>query len=162
MAPWRAIGVVMIVSSVAFGCASIQRAGYIARQCSDTPKNAVLTLLQGLAEMSILLIKAVIIEGVSAFFVFGDGDSVQGREVIKQLIRHPEVADAESDCDCSLKTMADTGDPDIKLVTIIRRTAGGDGQQEWLYERTFKVRFEPNGNCIAAVNSTDPEWIRIK
>lgn len=131
-------------------------------KCSDSPQNAVSTFLKGMAEFSISLLRAVIPKDASVFGVFGNGDEERGREVIKELVAHPEFLEEDKGCLCSLyQKIEDTLDPQEKIVVIKRVTFVGKEQDEKRdYKRSFLVRFDQRGNCITSITPTD-KWERI-
>ena len=119
----------MVVLAVFFltGCATFGP-GEI-KKCSDTPEKSASTFLEGAAEFSITLLKAVTLPGVSLWAIFGAGDVHRGKELIKQLTTHPEVPEADRDCVCSLLAINDTPDPQEKIVVIRRETLIGDEER---------------------------------
>ncbi len=149
------------------GCAAFSsRPAANAKQCAETPQNAVLTFLRGIAEFSLRLIKAVLPDGVSAFTVLGDGDDAHGREIARQLFRHPEVIPPGGSVGMvpSLAAMEHLGGNEWRA-TIEREdliTAENREDETKFYRRRFLARFDPEGNCITAVRALDPEWQRVR
>lgn len=129
------------------------------KQCSDTPRDAISTFLRGIKEFSLALLRAVTPKGVSLYRVFGNDDEERGQEVVKQISENPEVMGASRSCTCSLLSMADTADPQVKIVVIKRLAMADDDLRD--YKRAFRVRFAPQGNCILAIESIDAKWERI-
>lgn len=166
--PRRLLGPVLALffSAVLAGCAAFSsRPAADAKRCAETPQNAVTMFLQGIAEFSLRLIKAVLPDGVSAFTVLG-GDEAHGREVARQLFRHPEVIPPGSSVGMvpSLAAMEHLGHNEWR-VTIEREdlvTVDGREDEIKFYRRRFLAMFDPKGNCITAVRALDPEWQRIR
>lgn len=129
------------------------------RQCSDTPRSALGKFFQGIAEVNFGLIGEAILDGISVWRVFGDSDGRRGKEVVRQIAANPEIASEDGSCDCSLLSMTDTSDPDVKLVVVKRTVMVQDDARD--YKRAFHVRFEPRGNCILTVDSIDTKWERM-
>lgn len=165
----RLLGPVLALffSAILAGCAAFSSGPAAdAKRCAETPQNAVLTFLQGIAEFSLRLIKAVLPDGVSAFTVLGGGDDAHGREIARQLFRHPEVIPAGSSVGMvpSLAAMEHLGHNEWR-VTIEREdlvTIEGKEDETKSYRRRFLARFDPEGNCITAVRALDPGWQRIR
>ncbi len=143
----------------ASGCAFFARGGSPAVRCSETPRSAVETFLQGMAELSIRLLKAVILPGIPIFAVFGDGDSERGKEIVRQLVKHPEVGDKGASSVFTFVSIGDTTDRQEKRVIVEREEEVGDEFRT--YQRAFLVKFESDGNCISAVRPEGPQWTRV-
>lgn len=151
------VGLLLAVSVLAASCANIPREA--GKACSDTPQNAISTFLQGIKEFSIALLRAVTPEGVSLYKIFGNGDERRGQEVVRQMSANPAVIGERSGCSCGLLSMADTADPDEKIVVIKRMVSIGD--DDLYYKKSFRVRFDPHGNCILAVEPVKDGWERM-
>lgn len=171
MAAGRAVTALFLIALAAGGCGFLTRGPIAARQCNETPKGAVETFLRGIAEFSIFLIKAVIPAGLSPFEVFGDGDRERGRQVVRELVRYPEVYRSGEEPGSAyllagmrdtteLAGMRDTTEERVRLITVERVV--DLGEEERRYQRRFYVRFDAEGNCITAVRALDPAWIRIR
>lgn len=130
-----------------------------AKQCSDTPRDAISTLLRGITEFSLSLLRAVLPEGISLYGVFGNNDAQRGKEVVRQISANPEVSGESGSCTCSLLSIADTADPNEKIVVVKREVVVGD--ELHTYKRAFRARFEALGNCILAIDPVDSRWERI-
>ncbi len=126
------------------------------KQCSDTPQNAISMFLQGIKEFSLALLRAAIPEKSSLYGVFGNNDERRGQEIVRQISAHPEVIEEGGSCSCSLLSMRDTGDQNEKIVEVKRAVVIGDDLHN--YKRAFRVRFEPNGNCILQIDPIGPKW----
>lgn len=158
---------VLFLSATLAGCAAFSsRPAADAKRCAETPQNAVFTFLQGIAEFSLRLIKAVLPEGVSAFMVFGGGDDARGREIARQIFRHPDVVPPEASVGMipSLISLEHVSG-DLWKATIKREdlvTADGKDDEVKVYWRAFHAEFDPKGNCITAVRALDSAWQRIQ
>lgn len=130
-----------------------------AKQCSDTPKNAISVFLQGIKEFSLALLEATTPEGSSLYGIFGNNDTSRGKEVIRQISANPEVVEEGGSCMCSLLNMTDTSDPNVKMTTIKREVVVGEELRD--YKRAFRVRFEPRGNCILQIDPIGQKWERF-
>lgn len=153
---------ILVIIFTASGCAFLMGGGTTTAQCSDTPRNAVETFLRGIAEFSIKLLKAVILPGMPIFGVFGDGDPERGKEIVRQLVRHPEVSMGDGDASSvfAFVSMDDTADEQVKRVVLEREEEVGE--KFHTYQRAFLVRFDPRGNCIMAVRPADAAWSRVR
>lgn len=128
------------------------------KQCSDTPQNAISVFLQGIKEFSFALLEAMTPEGSSLYEIFGNNDKRRGREVVRQISANPEVVEEGGSCACSLLNMTDTPDPDVKVAVVKRAVMVGDDPRD--YKRSFRVRFESNGNCILQIDPMEQKWER--
>ena len=126
------------------------------KQCSDTPRNAISVFLQGIREFSLALLEAMTPDGSSLYGVFGNNDVRRGREVVRQISANPEVVEEGGSCACSLLSMSDTRDQNMKIVSVKRSVMVGDDLRN--YKRAFRVRFEPSGNCILQIDPLDQKW----
>ncbi len=147
----------LIVAVLAASCASTRREA--AKQCSSTPQSAISVFLQGIKEFSMALLEAMTPEGSSLYGIFGNNDKSRGREIVRQISANPEVVEEGGSCACSLLDMADTPDPNVKMVVVKRIVMVGDDPRD--YKRSFHVRFESNGNCILQIDLIDQKWERI-
>jgi len=159
MALRRIAGIVLLGVLLFAGCAMVVRQPAVeGKRCGDTPQHVILIFLQGIAEFSLRLIKAVIPEGISAFAVFGDGDPKRGQEVVRELLRHPEVsAESETGSTYELEQIVETQAPEKFVVAVRRETE--DGQ---VYTRSFLVRLDVTVNCILNVKPLGPHWTRVR
>lgn len=128
------------------------------KQCSDTTQNAVSIFLQGIKEFSLALLEAMTPEGSSLYEIFGNNDKRRGREVVRQISANPEVVEEGGSCACSLLNMVDTPDPNVKIAAVKRVVMVGDDPRD--YKRSFRVRFEPKGNCILQIDPIGHKWER--
>lgn len=152
---------VVAVSALVASCASdpSSRAGAPPKQCSDTAQNAISVFLQGIKELSIALLRAATPEGTSLYGVFGNNDERRGEEVILQMAAHPVNPKEGRSCYCSVLSMIDTTDPHIKIVVVKRTVTADEDMHD--YKRTFRVRFQENGNCILNIDPVEQKWERI-
>ncbi len=149
--------IVVVAVSMLLSCATIVRDEEGAKQCSDTPHNAVVRWFRGVAEFSVGMLRGLIPDGATIFGVFGEGE--RGQEVVRQIMAHP-VSGANEGCACTpLSTTDDSSDPRIKIVTVKRVLYVEDDRHE--YKRAFRVTFDPRGNCITNIESVQPKWERI-
>lgn len=130
-----------------------------AKQCSDTPRNAITIFMQGLKEFSLALLNMVTHEKTSLREIFGGGDAQRGAEVVRQIAANPEVSGESGSCACSFLSMTDTDDPNRKIVWIKRVITVDDDVRN--YRRSFNVQFETHSNCILAINPIDTKWERF-
>ncbi|MDP1690125.1 MAG: hypothetical protein Q8L52_02920 [bacterium] len=150
------IAALMLVAS----CATTVRHEGEIKQCSDTPRNAVARWFRGVAEMSITVLHALIPDGASIFDVFDNGGK-RGQEIVRQILANP-VSGARGGCACTLLSPPtdDPSDPHVKIVTVKRVVEVGD--DDYIFKRAFRVRFDSRGNCILGIDSIDPKWERIE
>lgn len=156
------------------GCA-ILRSGSAPnlKSCGDTPESAVAKFIQGLAELALAPIRAAIAGGMSVLGVFGGGDYTKGWEIVQQLVRHPEVLEPNSDFGRTfdLVEIEDLGSGESRV--LLERedlvTTHPDGrlgaetrEVQKVFRRNFHVRFQSGTNCITAIRSLDPAWIRVR
>ncbi len=171
----RIIGITVTALLLLTGCALIRSGGDTLkpRSCGDSPKSAIAKFMQGITELSLTPIRAAIAEGVSIWSVFGGGDDAKGREIIKQLVRHPEVLEPDSDYGriFDLVEVEDLGNGESRVLLeredIVTTRPGGrldrePREVEKVFRRSFLVRFQPGTNCITAVRSPDPAWTRVR
>lgn len=165
---WRhVLAVALATVVVATGCASTGPVQPTARQCSDTPENAALTFLRGLAQFDVKLLRAVVPEQVSLFGVFGDGDVERGRTVVRQVLDHPERRRGnEVDSSYSVLEVNDREGSGKKEIVVERRdrvflTRENMREVEQVYRRPFLVTFDLSGNCILTVIPLGTEWVRV-
>ncbi|MFZ2167829.1 MAG: hypothetical protein WAV50_03080 [Minisyncoccia bacterium] len=129
------------------------------KQCSETQSGAIRTFIQGIGEFNLALLKAVTPDGTSLYEIFGNNDIKKGRELVRELSAHPEVSGADGSCTCSLLSFVDTVDPEEKIATVQRAVMVGDDLRN--YTRAFRVRFDPQGNCILSISPLDSKWKRL-
>ena len=154
------LGLLMAVAMLVASCASIPPPEAESKKCSDTPRGAIHTFFQGIRDFSIGLLRAVTPEGSSLYGIFGNNDERRGKEVLRQIIAHPEVAGEGGSCACSLLDTVNTPDPFVKIVVVKRVVTVGDDLHD--YKRRFLVRFDHyGGNCILSIEPIDPKWERI-
>ncbi|OGG76268.1 hypothetical protein A2950_01485 [Candidatus Kaiserbacteria bacterium RIFCSPLOWO2_01_FULL_55_19] len=140
-------------------CATTVRDDGSIKQCSDTPRNAVVQWFRGVAETSIGILRALIPDGASIFGVF-DNKGERGQEIVRQILANP-VSGENDGCACTLfSVIDDTSDPHTKIVTVKRMFYIDDDRYN--YTRAFRVRFNSHGNCIVSIESVDPTWNRIE
>lgn len=167
------LGVIAGAALIASGCATTITSSSQGGRCSDTPSSAIGAFLAGVAEFNLGMIKAVIPDGISPFAVFGEGDINRGRAVVRHLIDHPEIHRGnEVDSSYRAREVADTPEKHVKdvrveredRVMLMRNHRDGDGIEtvRQRSQRTFKVAFDLERNCIIAVRPLDAEWVRIQ
>ncbi len=128
------------------------------KQCSDTPHSAVRTFIEGIREFSLALLNAVIPGEVSTFGIFAKGNRALGEKVVHQILEDPEVA-GEKGCVCSLLSVADTADPQKKVVVVKREVVVDRSVHN--YKWAFMVSFSSPGNCILNIDRIDQKWERL-
>ncbi len=165
---WRhVLAVALVTVAVATGCGAVRPVQPTARQCSDTPENAALTFLRGLAQFDVKLLRAVVPEQVSLFSVFGDGDVERGRTVVRQVLDHPELRRGnEVDSRYSVLEVNDREGSGEKEIVVERRdrvflARENMREVEQVYRRPFLVRFDLSGNCILTVIPLGTAWVRV-
>jgi len=151
-----AIAVSILTASCTSGPALRQES---VKQCSDSPRNAISIFLQGIKELSLSLLNAVTHEEDSLYGIFGNRDESRGKEVVRQIAANPEVSGANGSCACSFLSIADTDNPNAKIVWV-KRIVTADDDSVHNYKRSFRVRFEPHSHCILSVEPIESKWER--
>ena len=129
-----------------------------AKQCGNTPRRAASTLLQGVGEMSIGLLRSVIAKGASLFGIFGNGDDEElGRKVVARIVANPAVAGASGSCECSLLSIEDTAEKNEKVIMVRRHVTVDDELID--FKMAFLVHFGV-GNCIMSIKPIS-KWERM-
>lgn len=157
------------------GCAFVRSGGATLkpRSCGDSPKSAIAKFMQGISDFALAPIRAAIAEGISVWSVFGGGDDTKGWEIIKQLVKHPEVLEPHSDFGRTfdLVEVEDLGNGESRVLLeredVVTTRPGGrfdrePHEVEKVFRRNFLVRFQPGTNCITTVRPIDPAWTRIR
>lgn len=139
-------------------CAHIPHEGSI-KQCSRSPHDAVHMFFSAVREFSFTILNALIPDESSLKKVFGNNDEHRGSETIHQVLAHPEIRGEGQSCACTLSSMTDTADPNEKIIVVKRTATVEDDVRD--YRRAFRVRFEPNGNCILSITPIDSKWERV-
>ncbi len=158
------------------GCAFVQSrstAILSEKRCGQTPEHTVTRLFEGIIDAmltwSFAPIRFAIAEGENVYSIFGGGDRMEGRRVILQLYRHPEVLDGQSEAGISrlesvgeLKELGN-GETYVLLEREDVITAHADEREvRKVFRRAFAVRLESGTNCVTAVRPIDPAWTRIR
>lgn len=180
----RAAAIVLIMALATTGCALISSRGATAlppKQCAETPRHTVAKFLEGFLEAvvtwSTAPIRVLIAEGRSVLGAFGGGDEEKGKEVARQLYRHPEVLGYDSAAGIKRLDpveMEDLGNGETRVFLeredVVTTSTGKSGPDEpekitetsKVFRRNFAVRFQEGTNCITAVRPIDPEWKRVQ
>ena len=134
------------------------------KYCGSSPRDVVRDFFEAmktaLMEFNLAPLRAMLPDGKTLYEVFGHDDEKLGRKVVDEIIAHPEIAGGSKGCVCSLLAVERTDDPNERIVWAKRIVTTVDGDINF-HRRSFRVRFQPVGNCPLGITPIEPRWERM-
>ena len=134
--------------------------------CSESPFQTAKRFIQGVMDMSILALRALVPDGVSILAIFGGGDKEKGKKISEELYHHPaKLKGKEVGSVFEVKSADPDGSGTYRI--LIERYSeitgknenGTEVTTEELQQRQFLASFDPKGNCLTNVRAIDSEWL---
>ena len=168
-------GIILLAITLVGGCGwalNKDEARVSAKACSDAPQTTIERFLKAVAQFSFDIIQVLVPDGISPFAIFGGGDRSRGKEVVMELIRHPEPLgpgiSVGMDAALDEKHPIERVSEDEWMVPVIRADVIANDDPDKHdpeivreYRRVFRARID-SANCLRAVQSIDHAWQRVK
>lgn len=134
--------------------------------CSESPLETAKRFIQGVMDMSLYALRALVPDGASLLAIFGGGDKEKGKKVSEELYHHPaKLKGKEVGSVFEVKSADPDGNGTYRI--LIERYSeitgknenGTEVTTEELQQRQFLASFDPKGNCLTNVRAIDSEWL---